>query len=149
MPRRTSEYCNSKKRHHPRSESGNAQRRFGGQQQLRRNVATSILRLCIASYLCSILQTINGPLQRQITISDSSTCIRARSSLQSIIALLDVVLLIAAVPSSIRQARSDGFTLLPSRVSNRPQELVRRLTKDATISFCKGYLLARAGAFRI
>lgn len=57
------------------------------------------------------------------------------TSLQVIVTLLDLVPLIAAIPSFIGHTRSDNFTRLPPSVSTYQQELGPRLSKNATLYF--------------
>lgn len=56
-------------------------------------------------------------------------------SLQVIPALLNLLPLIAAIPSSLGHTRRDDITALPLSVSTIQQELGRRLSKDALLYF--------------
>ena len=56
-------------------------------------------------------------------------------SLQIILALLNFMVIIAAIPSSFRHARQDNFTWLPPNMSTVQQELGHRLSKNASIYF--------------
>lgn len=56
-------------------------------------------------------------------------------SLRAILALLNLVRIIVAIPSLIGHTRSDNFTHQPPNISTIQQELGRHLSKDASIYF--------------
>lgn len=56
-------------------------------------------------------------------------------SLRVILAPLNLISIIAAIPSFIRHTRSDGFTLLPPSISTIQQELGPQLSQNASIYF--------------